>query len=82
MRNMGGLRRHAHRPRTMFIATLAIAGIPPFAGFFSKDEILWQAYSSAQRAVQGAVGAGVCRRADDRLLHVPADVPDLPVVLA
>ena len=31
---------------TMFIATLAIAGIPPFAGFFSKDEILWQAWTS------------------------------------
>ena len=31
--------------RTMFIATLAIAGIPPFAGFFSKDEILWQAWT-------------------------------------
>ena len=30
----------------MFIATFAIAGIPPFAGFFSKDEILWQAWSS------------------------------------
>jgi NADH-quinone oxidoreductase subunit L len=26
------------------IATFAIAGIPPFAGFFSKDEILWRAY--------------------------------------
>jgi len=47
MRNMGDL---AHRIpttyRTMFIATLAIAGIPPFAGFFSKDEILWQAWTS------------------------------------
>jgi NADH-quinone oxidoreductase subunit L len=31
---------------TMLIATFAIAGIPPFAGFFSKDEILWQAWSS------------------------------------
>jgi len=30
--------------RTMFVATLAIAGIPGFAGFFSKDEILWQAW--------------------------------------
>jgi NADH-quinone oxidoreductase subunit L len=30
----------------MFIATFAIAGIPPFAGFFSKDEILWQTWSS------------------------------------
>ena len=28
----------------MLIATLAIAGIPGFAGFFSKDEILWQAW--------------------------------------
>jgi formate hydrogenlyase subunit 3/multisubunit Na+/H+ antiporter MnhD subunit len=28
------------------VATFAIAGIPPFAGFFSKDEILWQAFSS------------------------------------
>jgi NADH-quinone oxidoreductase subunit L len=41
MRNMGGLRQYM--PVTfilMWIATLAIAGIPPFAGFFSKDEIL------------------------------------------
>ena len=41
MRNMGGLRKFM--PITwvlMWIATLAISGIPPFAGFFSKDEIL------------------------------------------
>ena len=41
MRNMGGLRRQM--PVTfvlMWIATLAIAGIPVFSGFFSKDEIL------------------------------------------
>jgi NADH-quinone oxidoreductase subunit L len=31
---------------TMGIATLAIAGIPPLAGFWSKDEILWKAFSS------------------------------------
>src|SRR5947209_5031719 len=31
--------------RTMLIGTIAIAGIPPFAGFFSKDEILWQAWT-------------------------------------
>jgi NADH-quinone oxidoreductase subunit L len=43
MRNMGALK--AHMPitwATMWIATLAIAGIWPFAGFFSKDEIIWQ----------------------------------------
>ena len=42
MRNMGGLRKYM--PVTcavMWIATLAIAGIWPFAGFFSKDEIIW-----------------------------------------
>jgi NADH-quinone oxidoreductase subunit L len=41
MRNMGGMRRYM--PWTfwlMLAATLAIAGIFPFAGFFSKDEIL------------------------------------------
>ena len=41
MRNMGGLRRYM--PVTfslMWVATLAIAGIPLFSGFFSKDEIL------------------------------------------
>jgi NADH-quinone oxidoreductase subunit L len=46
MRNMGGLRRHM--PVTfwlMAIATLAIAGIPPLSGFFSKDEILASAFA-------------------------------------
>jgi NADH-quinone oxidoreductase subunit L len=47
MRNMGDL--HHRIPVTfwtMFLATLAIAGIPPFAGFVSKDAILWQTWSS------------------------------------
>jgi NADH-quinone oxidoreductase subunit L len=45
MRRMGGLRKYM--PWTflvMTVATVAIAGIPPFAGFFSKDEILWRAW--------------------------------------
>jgi NADH-quinone oxidoreductase subunit L len=47
MRNMGDLHKRIPITHwTMFIATFAIAGIPPFAGFFSKDEILWQAWSS------------------------------------
>jgi NADH-quinone oxidoreductase subunit L len=47
MRKMGGLRKKIPITFwTFFIATLAIAGIPGFSGFFSKDEILWQAFSS------------------------------------
>ncbi len=47
MRNMGGLKSKIPTTfATMFIASLAIAGIPGLAGFFSKDEILWQAWSS------------------------------------
>ncbi len=51
MRNMGGLRRHL--PWTfalMWVATLAIAGIPPFSGFFSKDEILAAAFARGHDA--------------------------------
>jgi NADH-quinone oxidoreductase subunit L len=51
MRNMGGLRRHL--PATwilMWIATLAIAGVPFFAGFFSKDEILGATFARAQES--------------------------------
>lgn len=41
IREMGGLRKHQPVTHILFlIACLAIAGIPPFAGFFSKDEIL------------------------------------------
>src|SRR5437660_759989 len=47
MRNMGDLHRRIPTTYwTMLIATLAIAGIPPFAGFFSKDEILWQSWAT------------------------------------
>ena len=47
MRRMGGLRSYIPWTfLTMLIATLAIAGIPPFAGFWSKDEILWKAYEA------------------------------------
>ncbi len=46
MRKMGGLRKYMPITYvTFFIGTLAIAGIPPFAGFFSKDEILLEAYT-------------------------------------
>lgn len=61
---MGGLRRHIPRTfLTFFIGTLAIAGTPGLAGFFSKDEILWQAFSSPHGHpvlwLIGAVAAGM-----------------------
>ena len=47
MRRMGALKDKIPITHwTMFVGSVAIAGIPGFAGFFSKDEILWQAYSS------------------------------------
>jgi NADH-quinone oxidoreductase subunit L len=48
MRKMGGLKSFIPWTfLTMGIATLAIAGIPPLAGFWSKDEILWKAYQAS-----------------------------------
>jgi NADH-quinone oxidoreductase subunit L len=62
MRNMGGLRKYM--PVTfvlMWAATLAIAGVPPFAGFFSKDEILGALFARA----------GHSTLADAHLLGIP-----------
>ena len=48
LRNMGGLRKYMPATATaMLLATLAIVGIPPLAGFFSKDEILSSAFARA-----------------------------------
>src|SRR5438309_9078820 len=59
MRNMGALRDRIPKTYwTMFIATLAISGIPPFAGFFSKDEILWQTWTSEGGAYRILWGIG------------------------
>ena len=49
VRKMGGLARKIPWTfGTFAIATAAIAGIPPLAGFFSKDEILWYALASSR----------------------------------
>jgi NADH-quinone oxidoreductase subunit L len=62
LRKMGGLwRKLPQTLPTMLLATLAISGIPPFSGFFSKDEILTGAYNAHQYAIfaLGLVGAGL-----------------------
>ena len=49
MKDMGGLRKYLPITNLSFlIACFAIAGIPPFAGFFSKEEILLAAHNSNQ----------------------------------
>ncbi len=55
MRRMGGFQKYMPKTYwTMFAAWLAICGIVPFAGFFSKDEILWKTFSTA--ALPGGLG--------------------------
>jgi NADH-quinone oxidoreductase subunit L len=46
IKKMGGLKKYMPITyKTFFVATLAIAGIPIFSGFFSKDEILWYVFA-------------------------------------
>jgi NADH-quinone oxidoreductase subunit L len=62
MRKMGGLRSHMPTTyRTYVIAALAISGAPLTAGFFSKDLILWQAFSHGELALWmvGLITAGM-----------------------
>lgn len=57
IRKMGGLKKYMPITyRTFVIGTLAIAGIPFFSGFFSKDEILWFAWLNGSPVLWG-VGA-------------------------
>src|SRR5215472_5048146 len=76
MRNMGDLYHRTPKTYwTMLIATWAIAGIPPFAGFFSKDEILWQTWTSEGGAyrifwVIGWVAAGMTAFYMFRLIYL------------
>lgn len=57
---MGGLRSKMPQTFLVFlIAWLAICGLPPFSGFFSKDEILWLSFASMKGTkVLWALGAG------------------------
>jgi len=52
LRRMGGLKSAMPITYWTFLAgAIALAGIPPFAGFFSKDEILWEAFSAGGTGV-------------------------------
>jgi len=62
IQKMGGLKKYLPTTyRTFLIGAIAISGIPPLAGFFSKDEILWKAFSDGSPILWlvGAAGAGL-----------------------
>ena len=75
---MGGFRKVM--PFTygcMIVGGLALSGVPPFSGFWSKDEII--ALEFERGGWHAALGvAGLPRRVPDRDLHVPDDLPRLP----
>ncbi len=82
MRRMGGLKKYMPVTYwTMLTGWLAISGIPIFAGFFSKDEILWKTFSTEVVGVarRGADPVGRRRRdgAPDGHLHDAPDGDDL-----
>jgi NADH-quinone oxidoreductase subunit L len=75
MRKMGGLRNRIKVTYMVFLAgSLALAGIFPLAGFFSKDEILWSAYSSSHLGrtlwVLGVAGAFLTAFYSFRLIYL------------
>ena len=84
IRVMGGLRsRMPITFLTMVIAALSLAGIPPLAGFWSKDEILLSTMPAQTNANGNGtlLLAAVRLRPDnsihDGVLHVPDDLPDV-----
>ena len=84
MRRMGGLKKYMPITfATMLTGWLAISGIPIFAGFFSKDEILWKTWSAGafqfaeSRVEQGALGYRRDHCAAYRRLHDANDGDDV-----
>ena len=73
MRKMGGLRKYMPSTFwTFIIGSLALAGIPPLAGFWSKDEILAGAAQGQDEGLLADADLRAHHRPDDRGLHDPA----------
>jgi NADH-quinone oxidoreductase subunit L len=73
IRNMGGLKKYVPVTYwTFLIGSIAIAGIPPFAGFFSKDEILFETFSRGHQWlwVAGAITSLLTATYMFRLVHL------------
>ena len=79
MRNMGDLHRRIPITHwTMFIATFAIAGIPAFRRIFLEGRNPVASLDLRRRGLPLVVAGGLRDCADDRVLHVPPDVPHFP----
>ena len=78
IRNMRGIGQLMPWTRWAFlVGSLALVGVPPFAGFFSKDPII--ASAAARALVRGhPLGGRAHRDVPDRALHVPAVLHRLP----
>ena len=75
IQKMGGLRKYLPITFwTFLIASISIAGVPPFAGFFSKDEILWTAYNGGTVGrivwMMGTLVAGLTAFYSFRIIYV------------
>jgi len=71
--NMGGLRKYLPVTfYTMWMGALALAGVPFFSGFFSKDAILWKTFAAGSEAlwVMGVVVAGLTAFYISRLMFL------------
>jgi NADH-quinone oxidoreductase subunit L len=78
IRRMGNLKSHMPVTyKTFLIGSIAIAGIPPLSGFFSKDDILWKAFSQGSPVywVLGWLGAGLTAFYMFRLVSLTFDGP-------
>ena len=79
MPRMGGLNKyHARLPtrRCLWAGSRSVGSVP-FAGFFSKDEILWKTFSTGYSVVAGFCGWLGSSLRDDRVLHDSLDGSDI-----